>query len=394
MMEYPPSSIALSPQSPAGSTPTPTPTTNSTVFRPRRSDDWHEYREIIEQLYRNDQLKLRDVKRIMERDYKFQASEKQYKDRLAAWNVRKNIKAKEVHLMVRKQQKRAARGKRTAFRVNGQEIDEKRIARFKRRYNEEWDEKKDKDLQQMSPEPTTPSDMTCYTPEPTDEAPTPISPSDIQSPTREASTYPLSYDPNHIDAVPDLIMDEESPFSMTLNSPPPRRSYHAGPELAHIGHLGSSHPAHQPHPAHPPRAEHPTHSHHPSHQHLQHQHHPQLPQHSHPQHPPPMPAAVPASIPASMPAPVQTVAPTLPSTVTAPPVIDRTAPREYMTPSGMMVSSSGAIAPHSNQWDRLDTFQTRLEFLNHQLNASMSRWNRDQDPNELAHHPGHEGTGM
>jgi hypothetical protein len=44
------------------------------VFRPRRSDDWHEYREIIEQLYRNDQLKLRDVKRIMERDYKFFAS--------------------------------------------------------------------------------------------------------------------------------------------------------------------------------------------------------------------------------------------------------------------------------------------------------------------------------
>lgn len=55
----------LSPQSPV---------TPSNVFRPRRSDDWHEYREIIEQLYRTDQLKLRDVKRIMERDYKFFAS--------------------------------------------------------------------------------------------------------------------------------------------------------------------------------------------------------------------------------------------------------------------------------------------------------------------------------
>lgn len=58
-MDYPP------PQSPAA---------NLNVFRPRRSDDWHEYREIIEQLYRNDQLKLRDVKRIMERDYQFYAS--------------------------------------------------------------------------------------------------------------------------------------------------------------------------------------------------------------------------------------------------------------------------------------------------------------------------------
>jgi hypothetical protein len=69
--------MTLSPQSP---TPGPNPSnstlnpTTSSIFRPRRSEDWHEYREIIEQLYRNDQLKLRDVKRIMERDYKFQAS--------------------------------------------------------------------------------------------------------------------------------------------------------------------------------------------------------------------------------------------------------------------------------------------------------------------------------
>ncbi|KAJ5999927.1 hypothetical protein N7481_000336 [Penicillium waksmanii] len=189
----PPSSMTLSPQSP---TPAPNPTTSS-IFRPRRSDDWHEYRDIIEQLYRNDQLKLRDVKRIMERDYKFQASEKQYKDRLAAWHVRKNIKAKEVHLMIRKQQKRAARGKQTAFRVNGQEVDNKRIARFQRRYGDSWSEEKDRDIQQMSPEPTTPSDMTCYTPEPADEAATPISPPEIQSPSREPSSYPLSYGKYH-----------------------------------------------------------------------------------------------------------------------------------------------------------------------------------------------------
>ncbi|BAE55670.1 unnamed protein product [Aspergillus oryzae RIB40] len=52
----------------------PSPSTSSAIFRPRRSDDWHEYRPIIEQLYRDNQLKLRDVKRIMERDYKFHAS--------------------------------------------------------------------------------------------------------------------------------------------------------------------------------------------------------------------------------------------------------------------------------------------------------------------------------
>lgn len=51
-----------------------TPVSPQSVFRPCRSDDWHEYRETIEQLYRDDQLKLRDVKRIMERNYMFFAS--------------------------------------------------------------------------------------------------------------------------------------------------------------------------------------------------------------------------------------------------------------------------------------------------------------------------------
>lgn len=41
--------------------------------------------------------------------------------------------------MIRKQQKRAARGKQTAFRVGGQEVDSKRIARFVRRYGTNWD---------------------------------------------------------------------------------------------------------------------------------------------------------------------------------------------------------------------------------------------------------------
>lgn len=81
--------------------------------------------------------------------------EKQYKDRLAAWHVRKNIKAKEVHLMLRKQQKRAAQGKQTAFRVNGQNVDPKRIARFVRRYGTSWDNTRGKEpeTEPQSPEP-------------------------------------------------------------------------------------------------------------------------------------------------------------------------------------------------------------------------------------------------
>lgn len=184
MIVFPRDLLTMDGSIPPSSAISPSPSSSSSIFRPRRSDDWHEYRPIIEQLYRDNQLKLRDVKRIMERDYKFHASEKQYKDRLAAWHVRKNIKAKEVHVMIRKQQKRAARGKQTGFRVGGQEVDSKRIARFVRRYGTHWDNKPRAESQSQSPpqpqpqsesqshthrsspEPDTPSDMSCYTPEP------------------------------------------------------------------------------------------------------------------------------------------------------------------------------------------------------------------------------------
>ena len=57
--------------------------------------------------------------------------------------------------MIRKQQKRAARGKETAFRVNGQDVDPKRIARFVRRYGRSWDHDRDRDAEDQSPEPST-----------------------------------------------------------------------------------------------------------------------------------------------------------------------------------------------------------------------------------------------
>ncbi|KAL2831789.1 Clr5 domain-containing protein [Aspergillus cavernicola] len=218
------------PSSSGLSTPTPTPTSSSSpaaasVFKPRRSEDWNKYKATIESLYRDDQLKLRDVKRIMEREHKFVASEKQYKDRLAAWNIRKNIKAKEVNIMIRKQQKRAARGKQTVFRVAGQKVDTKRIARFVRRYgtNSTWDgnEPRPVEPQHDSPEPTTPSDMSYYTPEP-DERPTTLSP--------HPENHPHPFD--SLDSVHDSELDDTkslpvtlSPTTSTNDTPTPAETY-------------------------------------------------------------------------------------------------------------------------------------------------------------------------
>ncbi|KGO78279.1 hypothetical protein PITC_058920 [Penicillium italicum] len=342
-------STPISPQSP-------------NVFRPRRSDDWHEYREIIEQLYRNDQLKLRDVKRIMERDYKFFASEKQYKDRLAAWHVRKNIKAKEVHLMLRKQQKRAAQGKQTAFRVNGQNVDPKRIARFVRRYGTSWDTNRGKEpeAETQSPEPQTPSDMTCYTPEPTDEhsVTTPISPLSREMPSYPLGSYGkstavpvsvsvpndidgryLALDPNHLENLPDLELEESPAMPLSMHSTQPRHipSYHhsIGNHLSHGSH--GSHSSHSSHPAHSVHSPHGSHAVHSAH----------APRSAH-AHPGPAPRDL------------------------------EDAPSEADT--------------HPPDWNTVESFQTRLQDLDFTLTQSMSKWARDQDPNHEPPH--HEGLGM
>ncbi|KAL4957864.1 Clr5 domain-containing protein [Aspergillus filifer] len=216
MMEgsIPPSSFST--PTPASSSEPATPK-NSKIFKPRRSNDWDRFRGSIEQLYRNDQLKLKDVKRIMEQDHGFVASEKQYKDRLAGWGVRKNIKAKEINIMIRKQEKRAARGKQTIFRVAGQQVDRKRITRFERRNGRKVDSNDSRAVKppQESPEPSTPSDMSYYTPPP-DERLATLSP-------HPENHHPLSFDPP--DAIPGSELDTRtrpithSPVSLTNHTP-------------------------------------------------------------------------------------------------------------------------------------------------------------------------------
>lgn len=330
--------------------------------------------------------------------------------------MRKNIKAKEVHLMLRKQQKRAAQGKQTAFRVNGQNVDPKRIARFVRRYGTSWDTNRGKEpeTETQSPEPRewtsksrvdidhtmdimdmswlyqtpnsqythtnnpieTPSDMTCYTPEPTDEhsVTTPISPlTDMQSPTREMPPYPLgSYgkstavpvsvsvpndidgrylalDPNHLESLPDLELEETTPMPMSMHpsQPQPRhiQSYHhsIGNHLSH-----GAHGSHNSHPSHPVHGSHGSHGSHGVHNaHNAHSSHGSHGSHAH-VHPGP-------------------------------------APRD-------LEDAPSEVDTHPPDWNTVESFQTRLQDLDFTLTQSMSKWARDQDPNHEPPH--HEGLGM
>ena len=56
------------------------------------------------------------------------------------------------------------------------------------------------------------------------------------------------------------------------------------------------------------------------------------------------------------------------------------------------IDAPGEIISHSDDWNRLDTFQTRLEGLQYTLNRTMSKWAREQDANQEISH--HEGLGM
>ncbi|KAH8429972.1 uncharacterized protein LDX57_007644 [Aspergillus melleus] len=116
--------------------------------------------------------------------------------------------------MIRKQQKRAARGKQTAFRVGGQEVDSKRIARFVRRYGTQWDSKPRDDHRQASPEPKTPSDMSCYTPEP-DERGATLSPLPELQPNHREVAHPR-YDET-FDPMPEADLDDNRSLTATLS---------------------------------------------------------------------------------------------------------------------------------------------------------------------------------
>lgn len=54
--------------------------------------------------------------------------------------------------------------------------------------------------------------------------------------------------------------------------------------------------------------------------------------------------------------------------------------------------AQGEVVPLSDNWNRLDAFQNRLEGLQYTLDRTMSKWARDQDPNQENNH--HEGLGM
>ncbi|KAK5453583.1 hypothetical protein LTS15_006769 [Exophiala xenobiotica] len=71
----------------------------SAAVVPRTAEEWNVHRALITRLYRDEELPLREVQKIMETKYKFKATKRMYNTRLKQWNICKNYRAEEKELL-------------------------------------------------------------------------------------------------------------------------------------------------------------------------------------------------------------------------------------------------------------------------------------------------------
>ncbi|KAI4169137.1 MAG: hypothetical protein LQ348_007345 [Seirophora lacunosa] len=102
---------------------------------PTSSQSWQDYRHLIQQLYVDEERSLPNVIEEVERLTGFCATERQYKRRISAWSLDKNIKNDEMKAIIAMEATRLRKGKQSLFYVRGRQVDPKKITRFARRKN-------------------------------------------------------------------------------------------------------------------------------------------------------------------------------------------------------------------------------------------------------------------
>ncbi|TGO60804.1 hypothetical protein BELL_1186g00020 [Botrytis elliptica] len=102
--------------------------------REHSAEEWERQRINFTQLYTTEDKPLKEVMKIMENEYGFRATPRQYKRRIEQWKLDKNIKENDMRVILRKDLKRKREGKNSEFRISGREIDPKKIQRFAQRY--------------------------------------------------------------------------------------------------------------------------------------------------------------------------------------------------------------------------------------------------------------------
>ncbi|KAF7922039.1 uncharacterized protein EAE98_008250 [Botrytis deweyae] len=102
--------------------------------REHSAEEWERQRINFTQLYTTEDKHLNEVTKIMENEYGFRATPRQYKRRIEQWKLIKNIKENDMRVILRKDLKRKREGKNSEFRINGREVEPKKIQRFAQRY--------------------------------------------------------------------------------------------------------------------------------------------------------------------------------------------------------------------------------------------------------------------
>ena len=115
------------------------------------TEEWEAHRGLFSQYYTLEDKSLSEVRVIMEYQHGFSAtyvlamfpsyclnnrslSERQYKRKIAAWKLEKNIKDADMKVMLRKQLKRKAEdGKESEFFINGRPVPPQKMDRFVQR---------------------------------------------------------------------------------------------------------------------------------------------------------------------------------------------------------------------------------------------------------------------
>ncbi|KAE8448607.1 hypothetical protein EG329_009032 [Mollisiaceae sp. DMI_Dod_QoI] len=162
----------------------------STYSTPTRAD-WEHHRQLIKQLYVDENKKLKDVIEIMEQ-HGFKATPKMYKDRIKKWGLDKNNKEHEMLAIVRKKTERDAIGKQTKFRLRGRIVTMDQVLHYLNR--------KEKFKNRGSPFPSTPSDLSCRTP----------SPALVLQPCNEVnSIVPMNYWSSQVRLDPLMSLEQE-----------------------------------------------------------------------------------------------------------------------------------------------------------------------------------------
>ncbi|KAH0430667.1 C6 zinc finger domain-containing protein [Colletotrichum camelliae] len=102
--------------------------------RPVSASDWDDKRDTIEYLYSIEGKKLSELMNIMEGEYGFVATQRQYKRQLGKWQIEKKVKRDEMRKILQIQKRRRdLDGKETAFIVRNQPVTEAKIKRFVQR---------------------------------------------------------------------------------------------------------------------------------------------------------------------------------------------------------------------------------------------------------------------